>query len=275
MHAYINCTTPLSTAKDTFYNNLVMDELFAEIEKHLASDPNPFAIFDFDNTVIENDIGEIAFAYLCRNGLLKDSMLLGESVPGNDYHERVFKTYHERVRNGQYRDACELAARAFSGFTPDEASAVARTALKAEGSNLYEETLYEEHILRGIKTHSQTLELMRFLKERSVIIWIISASAEVAVKAAIEHFNIQENLIGVRLMPKDGMYTSEFEIPTPIREGKVECMRTHIDPKQAPLLVIDDSPNGLPILETATIKVAVDRGNELTRIARECGWAVI
>ena len=47
------------------------------IEKKIPEAGNqPFAVFDFDNTCIINDIGEAMFAFLCRNKLLKNNNLL-------------------------------------------------------------------------------------------------------------------------------------------------------------------------------------------------------
>ena len=244
-------------------------------ERFDGTNENPFAIFDFDNTCIVNDIGEATFVYLCGHELLRDRNLLGDNGDGADYHERVFHTYHALYKEGKIKAAHMLNARMFSGFTPGEAEAVALAAITEEGSRIGSKMLYHVHIERGLAARRQTLSLMAYLKAKGVHIWIMSASQEPAVRAAMKHFGIEEDLIAVKSIVRDGVFTSELESPMPIIEGKVECMRKFIDPARSPLLVADDSPTGLPLLETADIKVVVDRGNELGKIAREQEWFLL
>src|SRR3989344_1390971 len=208
-----------------------------------ATHDGPFAIFDFDNTCIMNDIAEATLAYLCGNTLLRDTSLLGEKQDDNaDYHERVFHTYYALLKEKRIKAAYML---------------------------------YGLHIERGLAARRQVLSLMAYLKAKGVRVWIMSASQEPAVRAAMKHFGIEADLVAVRSVVRNGVFTSELESPMPIIEGKVECMRKFIDPARSPLLVADDSPTGLPLLETADIKVVVDRGNELGKIARERGWFLI
>ena len=241
-----------------------------------ATHGGPFAIFDFDNTCIMNDIAEATLAYLCGNTLLRDTSLLGEKQDDNaDYHERVFHTYYALLKEKRIKAAYMLNARMFSGFTPGEAEAVALAAITEEGSRIGSKMLYGLHIERGLAARRQVLSLMAYLKAKGVRVWIMSASQEPAVRAAMKHFGIEEDLVAVRSVVRNGVFTSELESPMPIIEGKVECMRKFIDPARSPLLVADDSPTGLPLLETADIKVVVDRGNELGKIARERGWFLL
>ena len=247
--------------------------LETEIEAKLASNSSPFAIFDFDNTCIVNDIGEATFAYVCRHKLLKDTTLI-ESADG-DYHEAVFRKYYEMYSSGDVKAAYLLNAQMFSGFTSEEAGAIVQKVLEEEGSEIQKTELYGVSVNKGLALRSHVIELMQFLKSHTVTIWLVSASNEICVKVAMDHFGISEDLIGVRLVEADGKFTKEFEYPIPVIEGKVECMRKYIDPSANPLLVIDDSTTGLPILETAAIPVAVGRNNALTREAEKRGWHVI
>jgi len=246
----------------------------AEIVKMSKGVP-PFAIFDFDNTCIVNDIGEATLAYLCRNALLKDDSLLDEAGDAATYHERVFHRYHTLCQEGQIKEAYALNSKMFSGFTPEEAEAVVRATIEAEGDTIGETELYGITIPHGLVMRPQTLSLMRLLKARGVHIWIVSASRECAVRVAMKHFGLAEDLVGVRSVMRDGVFTSELQTPMPIIEGKVACLRAFIDPVRSPLVVVDDSMTGLPILETATIKVAVDRGGALTKEAKIRGWFII
>src|ERR1700688_4343182 len=52
----------------------------------------PFAVLDFDNTCIVNDIGEATLAFMCRNHLLRCGDLLPSGPRPCDpaYHEGAF-----------------------------------------------------------------------------------------------------------------------------------------------------------------------------------------
>ncbi len=245
------------------------------IDNALRASGKPFAVFDFDNTCIVNDIAEATLAYLCDRRLLRDLNLLGDKEDGAHYHERVFHAYHALSREGRYKVASMLCARMFSGFTPGEAEAVTLAAITEEGSRIGSKMLYDVHIERGLAVRPQILSLMQYLTSKRVLLWIVSAGAEPAARAAMRHFGIEGRLVGVRSALKNGMFTSELKIPLPIIEGKVECVKKFIDQKNAPLLAAGDSMNDLPLLEMAAIKVVVDRGNGLAALARERGWFVI
>lgn len=253
----------------------VLPAIEKAVDSGFAHMENPFAVFDFDNTCIVNDIAEATLAYLCGHQLLRDKNLLGEENSSDNYHERVFRSYYALLKEGKVKAAYTLNARMFSGFTPGEAEAAALTAIAEEGSRIGSKMLYDLHIERGLARRDVALSLMEHLRKRGVHIWIVSASPEPCVRAAMQHFGITGDLIGVRSTLKDGIFTAEIEEPRPVLEGKVACLRKFIDAVRDPLLVVDDSPTGLPVLETAEIKVVVDRGNELSKIARERGWFII
>src|SRR3989344_621845 len=242
--------------------------LTQEIEVLLKeAGPKPFAVFDFDNTCIVNDVAEATLAYICDRELLHDRYLLGEEE-GPNYHERVFLTYHALLKEGKIDAAYMLNGRMFSGFTPGEAEAATLAAILEEGSRIGSKMLYGLHVERGLARRPIVLSLMQYMRERGVRVWIVSASPELCVRAAMKHFGIEGELIGVRSSLKDGVFTEVIEEPRPVIEGKVKCMRKFIDATRNPLLVADDSPTGLPLLETAKIKVVVDRDNELAALAR-------
>src|SRR3989344_971484 len=136
-----------------------MSHLEEAIELALLHVEKPFAIFDFDNTCIMNDIAEATLAYLCGNKLLRDTSLLGEKQDDNaDYHERVFHTYHALLKERRIKAAYMLNARMFSGFTPGEAEAVALAAITEEGRKLGSKVLYGFHIERGLALRRPAME---------------------------------------------------------------------------------------------------------------------
>lgn len=244
-------------------------------QKIETAEGKPYAVFDFDNTCIANDIGEATLAYLCGHELLRDKRLLGDTDASRGYNARVFHTYHQLLQEGKLRAAYTLCGRIFSGFSVGEAEAAALTAIAEEGSKLGSKILYGIHIERGLAVKPAVLTLMNFLKARQVPAWIVSASADPAVRAAMKHFGIESELIGVRSILNEGVYTSQLAQPVPIMEGKVLCIQKYIDPARAPIFAAGDAVGDTPMLETADIKVVVDRGNELAQIARERGWFLL
>ena len=246
------------------------------IEKKIPEAGNqPFAVFDFDNTCIINDIGEAVFAYLCRNKLLKNSDLLAGDAPvDGEYSERVFRHYYNLLEQGKTREAYIFCAQVLAGFTPAEAESLVRTVIESEVKNLSTTELYGISIAHGLVVRHQVLQLIDFLESKNVSIWIVSASSEIAVRAAMKHFRIPGNLIGLKNKIQDGVFTSALEPPLSILEEKVTCIKTIIDRNNPPLLAAGDSPNDLAMLELAMIKVVIDRGNSLVKKARSRGWFI-
>jgi phosphoserine phosphatase len=249
------------------------------VRSEVTRTKNQFAVFDFDNTCILNDIGEATLAYLCRNKLLKDFSLLSNSLHNNidkgEYHERVFNRYHDLNEKGAIKEAYALNAQMFSGFTTEEATATTHAAIEFEGSEIGKAELYGRTIARGLALNPRTTSLLDFVKTTGSDVWIVSASVEIAVRAAMQHFGIEAKLIGVRPIVVNGKFNKELQLPLSILEGKVECVRTYINATASPLLAVDDSMTGIALLETANIKVVIDRGNALAKEARERGWFIL
>lgn len=258
------------------------DSLVRAIEQHLANakEPfddthdKPFAVFDFDNTCIVNDVGDAIFSYLSGHQLLRDRELLGEADMSPAYHERVYHANYALLEAGKTKAAYMLNARLFSGFTPGEAEAITLAALTEEGTRLGSKMLYGHHIERGIVPRREILAIMDYLRNKGVVIWIISATPEPAIRAAMKHFGIVGNVVGSRSVMHDGIYASELIEPLSMFEGKVECIRAYVDPTRAPLLVAGDSMSDLPMLEIADVKIAIE-GRDLAETARERGWFLL
>lgn len=254
----------------------VAEPLQKAIKKELArTDGHPFAVFDFDNTCIVNDVGEATLTYLCQNRLLKDFSLLPDVGDETEYHERAFDAYHDLCDEGKIREAYIFYAKIFSGFNPEEAHRATCSAIGAEGNELGTREVFGRTLAHGLKLNPHTMALFDFVRSLGIAVWVVSASNEISVRAAMEHFGLEAEVIGVRQIEKNGVFTQEIEKPTSILEGKVECVRTYISNDTSPLMVVDDSMTGIALLETAAIKVVVDRGNELTKVARERGWFIV
>jgi len=237
----------------------------------------PFAVLDFDNTCIVNDVGEATLAFMCRNHLLRCGDLLppGGQPCNPAYHEQVFRHYYHLLNGGDIRAASLLCAGIFAGFRPDEAAAVASAALDAEGATPGETELFDLPVARGLMLRPALHRLIEFSITNAIRIWIVSASPAIAVRAAMQRFGLPGNLIALRHRIDGEVLSRALEAPHSIAEGKVDCIKTFIDRSQRPLFAVGDSVYDLPMLEYADVRAVVERDNAMTQEAHRRGWFVL
>ncbi|MEK7583504.1 MAG: HAD family hydrolase [Patescibacteria group bacterium] len=207
-----------------------------------------FAVFDFDNTCIVNDIGDAMMEHLCRHELLR-----GE----------VLHRYQKLLEEKNIQDAYILCAQSLAGFTIEKIKSIVTTIIR------------DEHATTKLTAREEILALMDFLTEHGVANWIVSASPQVLVEQAMAEFGILGKLIGIRNRIQDGVISAKLEEPLPILSGKVNCIKASIDPVRRPILGVGDSMNDLAMLEYAEIKLVIDRNNELTELARSREWLIV
>jgi phosphoserine phosphatase len=238
---------------------------------------SPFAVLDFDNTCIVNDIAEATLAYICRHELLKRADLLTPEARQCDaaYHRDVFRRYYELLRRGDLEAASFLCARVLAGFTSDEAEDLVTATIDAEGSLLGAGELYGITIARGIAVRPALRMLIDFLAASDVDVWIVSASPEIAVRAAMKRLGLCGNLIALRNGMCDSVISTELAAPYSVGAGKVDCIRTFIDAGNRPVLGVGDSAHDVPMIEYANLHAIVDCGNGLRHQARQRGWFIL
>jgi len=217
-----------------------------------------FAAFDFDNTCIEHDIGELVLAHICRNKLLKDtSLILDQNA--EKYHELVFRRYHELIGQGDIRSAYLFCTQALSGFTQEEIETIVLSVMKTEGTGV-------RPVIR---------ELIEWLGKERIDIWVISASAEAIVRPTMQYLNILGNCIGLKNIKENNHFTKEIAEPWSIGGGKVSCIQLFIKKDQPPVLGVGDSINDFPMLEYSLIRAVIDRNNELSKEAKRNSWFIL
>jgi phosphoserine phosphatase len=236
-----------------------------------------FAVLDFDNTCIVNDVGEATLAFMCGNNLLRCSDLLPSGgKPGDPtYHAQVFRHYRQLLNGGDIRAASLLCARILAGFKPDEAAAIVAAVLEAERNIPGEAELFGIPIARGLAVRPALQRLIEFSTANAIHIWIVSASPAIAVQAAMQRFGLPGNLIALRHRIVDGVLSRTLVAPHSIQEGKVDCIKIFIDGKRRPLFAVGDSIYDLPMLEYARLRAVVERDNAMTQEARRRGWFVL
>jgi phosphoserine phosphatase len=254
-----------------------LDAIKSEVRaKVAASGPGRYAVIDFDNTCIQNDIGEAVLAYMCEHALLRVPNLISSLTTGKrGYNQKVFQRYHTLLRNGDLGAAYRLSAKMFAGLTPDEAIKIVENAIKAEGTLLTQRNLFGIVIQRGLRSSPVVLELLNFLAARRIALWIVSASPAVAVQTAMTHFKVPGNLIAVKSTLRNGAFTRELREPCPISDMKVDCIKKFIKPNERPILGIGDSMNDLAMIQYADVRVVIDRANDLVAEGIKLGWHVL
>jgi phosphoserine phosphatase len=253
--------------------------LEAAIEQRLADGApgRPFAVLDFDNTCIVNDVGEATLGFLCRHHLLRYGGLLPTGARRCDqaYHERVLHHYYQLMNGGDIRAASLLCARMLAGFEAREAAAVVAAALDAEGTVPGDTELYGVPIARGLSVRPALRRLIDFSTANDIQIWIVSGSPEIAVRAAMQRFGLSGNPIGLRHRIEGEVLSHALDEPHSIAEGKVDCIKQFIDAGRRPLFAVGDSVYDLPMVEYADIPAVVARDDALTQEARRRGWFVL
>jgi phosphoserine phosphatase len=245
--------------------------------RHYGARAAPFAVLDFDNTCIVNDIGEATLAYMCRNRLLRCGDLLpsGGQACNPAYHEQLFRHYYQLLNSGDIRAASLLCARIFAGFTPAEAADAVSATLDAEGDRPGATELFDIQIARGLAVRPALHRLIHFAVAKGIQIWIVSASPAIAVAAAMQRFGLPGNLIALRHRVGNEVLSQSLDEPQSIAEGKVACIKTFIDASRRPLFAVGDSIYDLPMVEYAELHAVVERDNALTQEACQRGWFVL
>lgn len=247
-------------------------------EKIAAGAPEPhFAVFDFDNTCVKNDIQEAMLAYLCRHSLLRNSALADVSLSENkeEYHKAVFQNYHGLLEKKDVLGAYRYAIRTLAGFSVAEINELTLKTIEEEGETTGETELFGVKIAKGLRVRSAVREIMEALDREGIDVWTVTASSEPVVAAALKYFNLPGKCVGMRLKEENGALVDAFIEPLSVLEGKVECIKQFIHPSVKPLFGIGDSMNDLPMLEYAEIKAVVDRGNALSEKAKKEGWEIV
>jgi HAD superfamily phosphoserine phosphatase-like hydrolase len=236
-----------------------------------------FAVFDFDNSCIVNDIQEATLAYLCKNSLLKNQRLAQAPFADKEaYNREVFLGYDKLLEEGQMKEAYIYAVRTMAGFSRSEIERLVSDVIRSEGEILGTQNLFGIDVAKGLSVRPEVKMLMESLLAAGCSVYVVTASSEEVVHFALKIWNFPEVVcIGVRNTESGGVFTDAIEEPTPIIERKVDCIKKFISADKKPVLAVGDSMNDLPMLEYAEVKVVVDRGNALAEKAKENGWYLI
>tara|TARA_Y100000031_G_C8177609_1_gene364865 strand:- start:28 stop:750 length:723 start_codon:yes stop_codon:yes gene_type:complete len=222
-----------------------------------------YAVLDFDNTCIINDIQEAVLSYLCENSLLKH-------LDGQETLQKYYQLDNEH-------DAYEFAITILDGFTIDELKEIVKKVILAEGSEIGKRELFGVTINHGLKINQSVASLIDFLDKKGYSLYLVSASSKFVIEVAAKVFfpNYNFTSIGIENVIKDGVLTKDLVYPISTCEGKVDNIKNHISKNDKPTVAVGDSMNDAFMLEYSKFKVVVDRNNQLTDLARKNNWLIL
>ncbi|MFN8482724.1 MAG: haloacid dehalogenase-like hydrolase [Anaerolineae bacterium] len=288
-------------------NRAALEDLIHRVGRDSATyDPTspPFAVFDWDQTVIRHDIGDalflrqiedLAFAHdqdefwsilgVEAGDPLRDHVTRLQAAPPEEWptmaehhawREAVLLGY---LRSGQVdpQEGFPWQTRLLAGLTVDEVKRLTRIAIEAEvaqplAARPYTVAGSELRFHQGLRPYAEILDLMRALEDAGIAAWVVSATNVWSVQAMAEYLGLRaDRVIGMRTRVEDGVITSELELPAPATWGKVLAIQRYIHPTQPPALVAGDNITDLPMLEySADTRLVIDRGVKALRdVARK------
>jgi len=211
-----------------------------------APESRRVAALDFDDTCLRGDISE---------SLLR---LLDEASPDD-----LEGAYRRGVQADVRAAYVSLVHTLVAGRTEATARALAHRAL-VEGAE------------RGLLAVRQSMvDLVAALHRHGWEVWIVTASPEVLVQAAVKRFDIPaDRVIGMRsAMGTDGVYLPHLCAPPTMFEGKVDAIVAAAG--CAPTFSAGDSTSDLPLLRSARYALLLDKGDPALRsVAERAGWWV-
>ncbi len=257
------------------------------------------AIFDCDGTMIKGDVGEAMLYYQLEHFLFRKSPAeVWEDYPRRDHLQALFSLlskapaesrtalpafgqfadavldrYFGQIEDGHVAKACADIVRLFAGYEVAEVRRIARESFEFERrSTVSNRVLGSRTLPLGIRYISETLELLRSLREKQFEIWVVSGSSKWSVEPVFAPLGIpHDRVIGIELIEEHGVLTPREIVPVPIRSEKVAAFRRHSD--RIPLLVASDSRNDIPLFNYASqLKVRINsRGRSTQEFFRDLG----
>lgn len=292
----------------------VYRRLCAAVDDALAASRSeaPVAVFDFDNTCILGDIGELFSHYLidemgyrydldafwalvderdgrkhirglCRSLLELPENERRDAAHYEEYLAEMGAIYARKYRREGAASCYEWAVRLHVGMSP---TGIRRSTRKAIARELSREVAMESRttrrgeqirIARGIRIHREMRQLVNALESLGVEVWIVSASNQWSVEAfsALAFGVPRQRVLGNRVAADDdGILMDRTLDPVLYRQGKVAAIDEQIG--RRPALVFGDAMTDFEMMCEATeLAVLIDRGHpELRAQAEDRRWAV-
>ncbi len=282
------------------------------IDAALAAAPehdSPIAVFDFDNTCILNDVGELFGHYLVEQMLYRlDLDAFWELIDPRDGRDTIRElaqqalaipeaersehevyrqyvadlgaVYGRRLEREGKRDCYAWAVTLHVGISELDMTTLSQRAIRQElGLDPYTQSLTTTRgetltVERGMRMSREIKGLFDELKAGGIEPWIVSASNRWTVAAFAPMFGIDPtHVVGNQVEVEAGILSENLIQPALFAEGKVGAIDRDIG--RRPLLAFGDSETDWDMLESAVVSgVFVDTGKPITARAEAKGWAI-
>lgn len=286
------------------------------LETHGVNSPNydperpPLAVFDCDETLIHNDIGEAMLRFMITRRRLKTDRGFWNIIPDR-YGREAINAAYKAVAGRSDAEVNDTAAfrryragmlNAYEAIRENEGLEAAYVFAARMLRGLHERTVAElvEEVIdyelgrpishddiphgppfsgltvpTGIRVYQEMLELLHALNTHGFQTWIVSSSNIFVIRALARRLgHPEERVLGIDLVPQAGVYTDKVGEPVPVGEGKLELFLDTVG--RSPVLVVGDSMNDFEMLENCEgLSIVIDKGDdELLEKAEELGWRV-
>jgi HAD superfamily phosphoserine phosphatase-like hydrolase len=223
------------------------------------------ACFDFDNTLIRNDLGEKLMASVINEGMIhipsdlshlfrdKEYWKDHTSKPISEKSTLLWEEYTYQLKEFGIEMGYRWTSFLFQGLNREDFYSLSRKTWEKVSKERTESSVFPQR---------EMLDLIDFLKSNDWDVFIVTASPELGIAAISSHFGVEEDhVIGMRQeQSSTGKNLPILVEPYTYGEGKVKAIQTRIG--RLPDLAFGDSFNDFPMLCSAKqMGVAIDRGN--------------
>jgi len=271
-----------------------------------GSGPQPVAAFDWDNTVILNDIGEAVFFELVSSMRFRfDLDDLWNLVPADlepdslrylwreaassesirdDFRVRFACLYHRTIESMGAREAYAWSAKLLVGMRPADVAAVVDDVIDRELACPVKDETWRANgglsltVARGIRVFAPVVRLMDELRDAGFRVVVVTASPRVVVARFARRIGIDGGDVGGMTNGiEDGLFTGELVPPMTYREGKVAAIERFTG--ALPVFAVGDAVTDDAMLCAARDSLGeallLDKGDvELRAVAGREGWLV-
>lgn len=256
----------------------------------MLNGPPGLAVFDFDNTLIYNDLGEAVMYYLALQGMIRadrsefwNELVRITPLQGGELERMrvcwqafaaqedeaaylqfvdVLLQLYERVYTDQgLAAAYRWTALLFAWHPVNELIKIARHVFAAEQEEQPATVrLPSGQTYRvGIRVYPEIHNLIQVMRQKQWSVRIVTASPRELIAAVIDHWNLPADaVLGMHLERNEtGVIQPVVREPLPFQQGKVDLLRTAESAELS--FAAGDSPGDLTLLQTARTALLIDR----------------
>ena len=208
-------------------SNTKLNSIFSSIEKTLPYISNKIACFDADGTLWKEDVDSCFLEYQKTKHLLPN---LPSMISQKKSRQPTAYNPQQHIQN------CSLLAQRHKGISLSQFQSWCQDYLNTNPLNVF----------------SFQRKLLSFLKSHNITLYVFSASSELLVKSAVQHYQLPiDHVIGVKTLIKEGMITSQLQHPLPVGSGKAISFLQK-SPKIYPFFVSGNTLSDLSLLKLST-----------------------